>query len=273
MLKKDHLSELVLLLGLCLIVHPVHAQNEGANAADLAKKLSNPIASLISVPFQFNYDENIGPDDIGEKTTLNIQPVIPVSINEDWNLISRTILPVITQKDVVFEPDNKQDGIGDIVQSLFFSPVALTESGWTWGAGPVILLPVGSDEFTSDTWGLGPTAVALKQDGPWTIGGLFNHIWSVDESDEKPKVNTTFLQPFMAYNTPNAVTFNLNTESTYNWETEQWQVPINATVLKLSKIGKQLVSWGGGLRYYASSTDGGPEGWGVRLQFTFLFPR
>ena len=247
---------------------------EIATAEELAKKLSNPIASLISVPFQYNYDQNIGVDDEGTKSLLNIQPVIPVKVGDDWNMISRTILPVISQKDV-YPGAGTRSGIGDVVQSLFFSPDALTANGWTWGVGPVFLLPTGSDDaLTADSWGLGPTGVALKQSGPWTLGGLANHIWSIDGGgDGRQKVNATFLQPFMSYTTPKAISYTVNSESTYNWESEEWSVPVNFIVAKMTRIGNQMVSLGVGARYYAESTDNGPEGWGARLMVTLLYPK
>lgn len=244
------------------------AENE-----ELAKKLSNPVASLISVPFQFNYDHNIGRTDDGDRYLTNIQPVVPISINDDWNLISRTILPVISQDDI-FSGAGSQFGIGDVVQSFFFSPVLPTKSGWIVGAGPVLLLPTGSDDLlTADKWGAGPTAVALRQDGQWTYGGLFNHIWSFAGEDNRPDVNTTFMQPFISYTTKSAVSYSFNSETTYNWETEDWAVPVNFMVTKVSKIGSQTVSYGGGLRYHVASSNGGPEGWGARLIFTLLFPK
>lgn len=240
---------------------------------ELAKKLSNPIASLISVPLQLNYDSDIGSNDDGDRYQLNIQPVVPISLNDDWNIISRTILPVSSQ-DEIFPGAGSQSGLGDVVQSVFFSPKQATQSGWIWGAGPVILLPTATDDLLgSDKWGLGPTAVVLTQNGPWTYGALANHIWSVTGDDDRQDISTTFFQPFVSYTTKEAVTFALNTESSYDWESEQWAVPVNFTVTKVTKFGNQLVSVGGGLRYWAESTDGGPEGLGVRLLFTLLFPK
>ena len=242
------------------------------SAADLAKKLSNPIASLISVPFQGNYDGGYGPDD-GSKYTINVQPVIPFTLNEDWNLISRTIVPIVWQNDIA-GPSGDQFGLGDTTQSLFFSPKKPTSSGIIWGVGPVFLLPTATDDLLGGgKWGAGPTAVALKQSGPWTYGALVNHIWSFAGDEDRQDVNSTFLQPFISYTTPKAWTFALNTESTYNWETEDWSVPINFTVAKLVKVNKQPIQLMAGVRYWAQSPDNGPDGFGARLAVTFLFPK
>ena len=238
---KAKLRAAVAILGAALAV-PALAQDtvtgtRGAGAISdeqLAKKLANPVAALISVPFQLNYDQDIGAARGGERWQLNIQPVLPVDLNPEWNLISRTILPVVWQ-DEIYPGAGSQSGIGDIVQSVFFSPKAPTAGGWIWGAGPVFLLPTGSEDLLSvKKWGAGPTGVALRQDGPWTYGLLANHIWSFAGSGRQD-VNATFLQPFISYTTPTAWSFALNTESTYDWEREQWAVPINATVSKVTK--------------------------------------
>jgi hypothetical protein len=239
----------------------------------LAMQLSNPVAALISVPLQLNYDQDIGPADDGDRWLLNVQPVIPFDLNDEWNLISRTILPVVRQSDV-FPGADTQTGVGDVVQSIFFSPKAPTASGWIWGAGPVLLLPTGSNDLlTTDKWGAGPTAVVLKQSNGWTRGVLANHIWSFAGDSDRADVNATFLQPFLTYTTPTQWTFGFNTESTYDWENEQWSVPVNASASRLVRIGTQLVSFGGGVRYWLDSPDSGAESLGLRFTMTLLFPR
>jgi hypothetical protein len=263
-------SVMAMFIGVSIVSTQALAQED---SSELGKKLANPVAALISVPFQLNYDTDIGPADEGDRWTLNIQPVVPFSLSQDWNLISRTILPVIWQ-DNIFAGAGSQSGTGDIIQSLFFSPKEPTTDGWTWGAGPVFLFPTGSDDLlTTDKWGTGPTAVILRQQGPWTYGALVNHIWSFAGDDDSSDVNSTFIQPFISYTTPSAWTFTVNTESTYDWENEQWSVPIHGVVTKVTKIGSQLISIGGGVRYWADSPESGAESLGFRLIVTLLFPR
>jgi len=246
------------------------ASAQDASDEHLAKQLVNPVASLISVPFQFNWDHDIGPARDGRKFYLNVQPVIPIKINDDWNVISRTIVPIVDQH-ISFLGDGSQSGAGDITQSFFFAPSRPTAGGLIWGAGPVIVIPTHTDFISGEKWGLGPTAVVVKQEHGWTYGMLANHIWSVSGSGTQDFSNT-LLQPFLNYTTKDAWTFGLNTESSYDWKHSQWTVPVNATVAKLVRIGKLPVNIGGGVRYYADSPDTGPHGWGVRLIVTFLFP-
>lgn len=243
----------------------LHAQD-----ADLAKKLANPISDLVSLPIQSNYDFGIGPGD-GTKWTTNIQPVIPFGISEHWNLISRTILPVIDQEGLAPAGDSLDaSGLGDTVQSFFFSP---KQSSPIWGVGPVLLIPTATDSLLgSEKFGLGPTAVVLKQNGPWTYGALANHIWDVAGDSNRDGVNATFLQPFLAYILPTKTTLTLNTETTYDWQNEQWTVPLNFIVSQMFKIGDQPMQAFVGARYYAEKPDNGPE-WGLRAGLTFLFPK
>jgi hypothetical protein len=260
----------IAIIGSTLVI-PATAQ-DADKAAELAKKLANPISALISVPLQYNYDKDYGINDDGTKQFINVQPVIPVSISEDWNLISRTIIPLIDQTDIPTGTD--KSGVGDVLQSLFFSPKAPTSRGVIWGAGPVVLIPTASDEVLGgEKWGVGPTAVALKQTGPWTYGVLFNHIWSVAGEDERADVNATYVQPFLSYITKTKTTLGLASEDTYDWKNEAWSVPVIAQVSQLFKIGPQIMQLSVGAKYWAESPDAGPEGWGGRAQLTFLFPK
>jgi hypothetical protein len=241
-----------------------------AQEADLAKKLANPISDLISVPIQSNLDFGVGPGD-GAVWKTNIQPVIPFAISDDWNLISRTILPVIDQEGLSFAGDAlDESGLGDITQSFFFSP---KESSPIWGVGPVLLIPSATDDLLgTGKWGAGPSFVMLKQQGAWTYGALANHIWDFAGDSDRNSVNATFLQPFVAYVTHTHTTFSLNTETTYDWQNDQWTVPINFQISQMFKIGDQPMQAFVGARYYAEKPDNGPE-WGLRLGLTFLFPK
>jgi hypothetical protein len=192
-------------------------------------------------------------------------------MNDQWMLVTRTIIPFLDQNDIPTQ-GRGESGMGDTVASQFLSPKDPTASGWIWGAGPVELLPTATDDaLGGEQWGLGPTAVALKQVGPWNYGALANHIWSVAGDDDRQDVNATFLQPFLSYITKTKTTIGLVSESTYDWESDQWTVPVIPQVQQLFKIGPQIMQLAIGAIYYAESPEGGPEGWGARAQLTFLF--
>jgi len=259
------------------------AEDGKAEGAELAKKLANPVANLISVPIQNNWDLGVGSAN-AMRYTANVQPVIPFSLSEDWNLITRTIVPVIYAESPIQGGGDKA-GLGDVVQSFFFSPKAPV-GGWILAAGPVALWPSATDRaLGSGKWGAGPTALALQQRNGWTYGLLVNHLWSYadagrygassagDASDGSGgQVNATFLQPFVSYTTKTFTTFGVNTESTYDWSNSQWTVPLNVTVSQLLKVGKQPIQLTLGAKYYAERPSGGPD-WGLRFAVTFLFPK
>lgn len=245
-------------------------QTPEQDAQALAKKLANPVASLISLPFQNNFDFGMGPNEDGFRYTLNVQPVIPIALNKDWNLISRTIVPIIGQTNVV--GTSSQFGLGDTIQSFFFSPNK--SEPFVWGVGPQFLIPTATNEYLgTQKFGVGGTVLVLKQKGKWTVGMLVGHLWSVAGKDSRADFSTTNLQPFISYTTKTAWTIALNTESTYEWKSETWNVPIHIQVTKLVRFGKQPVSVGGALRCWATSGPGGPQWCGFRILFTPLFPK
>ena len=253
---------------IALAIAPIASAQESAD--ELAQKLSNPVASMISIPLQYNVDFGYGSED-GTKQTLNIQPVIPASLSEDWNLITRVIAPVIYQEDIAGN-SGSQFGLGDITPTFFFSPKKPTAGGVTWGIGPVFLVPTASNDLLgADEWGAGPSVLVLRQSKRWTVGVLANHIWSFGGSANDPDISNTFLQPFFARQFPGGRTLTLNSESTYDWENQQWTVPINLLFSKVTRVGGQTMSFAAGVRGYADSPRGGPD-WGLRLVATFLVP-
>jgi hypothetical protein len=206
---------IIIILSALNVTSSLHAQTNDAAEAELVKKSLNPVAAMISVPLQNNWDWGIGPNN-ATKYTLNVQPVIPVSISADYNLIVRTILP-INELSPVYNGDTRHSGLGDITQSFFFSPKEPWHD-WILGAGPVGLYPSATDKvFGSQQWGAGPTIVALQQKNGFTYGVLANHIWSIGELGwGNQAVNASYLQPFLGYSTKTYTTLLVNTESTYD---------------------------------------------------------
>ena len=253
---------------------PAAVSDESAPAANdeasLAKALSNPVAALISVPFQGNFDGGIGPARNGQKFTLNIQPVIPIPLNADWNLISRTIVPVVSQSDI-FPGAGNQFGLSDTLQSFFLSP---SRGKIIWGVGPAVLIPTGTDKLLgTGKWSAGPTAVVLTQNNGWTVGVLVNQLWSFAGSNSRAPYNSFYFQPFLNYTTKTATTYGLSSEGTYDWQARDLSMPLIATLSQVTKIGGQLISVGAAVKYYVSTVPGGPHGVGGRLTLTLLFPK
>ena len=240
---------------------------------ELAKKLANPVANLVSVPIDYDYDENLGPHDKGERHLLVFKPVIPISLGPDWNLVTRTIVPVVDLHDPA-PGVNDESGLGDTLFSAFFSPTLPSPRGWIWGVGPALSAPTSSDRLLgSEKWSAGPTAVALRQLGPWTYGALGNHVWSFAGDGDRRDVSATFVQPFLSYTTATATTFSLQSESTYDWKGEDWNVPLNVVVGQVLRLGDQLLQVKAGIRYWIDSPATGADDCGFRVGLTLLYPR
>jgi hypothetical protein len=235
---------------------------------ELAKSLSNPFADVITIPVNQNPDFGIG-DDEGWLWRLTVQPVVPIRLGEEWNIISRSILPVIYQE----VGDHTDFGLGDATQTFYLSPLYPTSGGWFWGVGPILVLPTATeDRLGVDQWAAGPAVGLLRQSGPWTAGALANHTWWIAGEDDSGKQKATFLQPFLDYTLESGTTLSLNTESTYDWTRDQWTAPVHFVVRQLLALGDYRVSVALGVRYYVNSPDGGPE-WGLRLGVTIVLPK
>lgn len=201
------------------------------------------------------------------------QSAVPWAKVEGASSYTRTIIPVIYQEDL-FPGAGSQFGLGDVNLSLFLSPKKPTAGGIIWGAGPVFLLPTATDsKLGGKKWGAGPSGVGLAIRGPWTAGMLANHVWSFAGNDDRPDISNTFMQPFAAYTWPSAWTVSVQSETSYNWKSEQWSIPVNLAVSKLVRFGKVPVSLQGGVGYWAESPDAGPEGFRFRLQANFVLAK
>jgi hypothetical protein len=248
-------------------------ESESAQGQKLAMQLTNPIADLVSVPFQFNWNFGVGPNS-ETQMVLNIQPVVPVHLTEDWNLIGRYIVVPLVGQPSAGPGLQPTFGMGDIVFSLFLSPNS--DSKFVWGLGPVFGLPGGTDPtINSGKWLAGPTGVALYLDQPWTIGALVNQLWSIADTGEQArrKVSQLFVQPFVSY-TEGSWTATATSEMTFDWEASSGgrsTIPLELVGAKLTKLGflPFSVQLGGG--WFAASPTGGPD-WKVRLNFVVLLP-
>jgi len=249
----------------------VHAE---LSAEELAKLAQNPVGNLISLPFQNNTNLNFGPEK-GTQNILNIQPVFPISVSSEWNIITRTILPVIWNP--ALGPDIPgKDGVGDVVFTAFLSPAQPGE--WIWGAGPVVQIPTNSNrELGNKNWGLGPSFVVLhlKHGDPWVYGVLVNNIWSVTSNKTGGSYSNGLVQPFLNYNFEGGLYLTSSPILTVEWKADsgqKWTVPIGGGVGKIFHFGKLPVNSQLSAYYNVVRPDFGAN-WQIRAQVQLMFPK
>ncbi|MHC5053176.1 MAG: neuromedin U [Planctomycetota bacterium] len=245
---------------------------EETDASDLAKKTQNPVSDLVSLPFQYNIEFGLGPRD-KDRHILNIQPVVPVALNDRWNLISRTILPITSAPG--FAPgEDRNTGLGDLSYTAFFSPSG--DSSFIWGVGPVLIIPTATDTaLGTDKWSIGPSAVALGTRGPWVVGGLISNVWSFAGDDDRADVSLMLLQPFVNYNMQGGWYITSSPVMTANWEApdgEEWTIPLGGGFGRVFRAGDRPMNFSVQAFGYADTPAGGPD-WAMRFQLQFLFPK
>src|SRR5271165_3962848 len=262
----------VILLTFVLLRANAAEPEDDAKTEELAKESQNPIANLISVPFQNNFNFGIGPKD-ATQWDLNVQPVIPITLNKDWNLITRTIMPIINQPSPAPGIESAF-GLGDINPTVFLSP-----KNWgklLWGVGPTMTFPTASDSLLGNgKWSAGPSLVVLTTPGDWVIGALANNQWSL-AGWGKNNVNSLLVQPFINYNFSYGWYLTSSPIITANWlaqSSDRWTLPIGGGVGKLFKLGKLPVNTQLAAYCNVAKPQQGGADWQLRFQVQFLFPK
>ena len=261
----------VMFVAICsFLCMPSWAQD--MNESQLAQKAQNPVSDLISLPFQNNMNFDVGPRD-ETQNILNIQPVAPFSLTEKWNLITRTIVPIIWQPEFV-PGRGRTTGLGDINFTGFLSPA---EPGRIiWGAGPILQFPSATDDVLgAGKWGAGPSAVFLMMNPPWVNGVLINNVWSFAGSDTRRDVNQMLIQPFANYNLPNGWYLVTAPVITANWEAasgNRWTLPIGMGAGKVFRLGRLPLN-GSAQGYYNLDKPVTSGDWTLRLQIQVLLPK
>jgi hypothetical protein len=247
---------------------------ESTSEGELAKKTQNPVADLISVPIQNNFNFNAGPYN-QTQTVINVQPVIPIRLNEDFNLITRTILPVVDQPDPV--SNTSQFGLGNLNTTLFLSPAK--SKAVTWGVGPIFGFPTKTNELLgSNTFTVGPSAVVVAMPKHWVIGALANQQWSIGDTASSQRVNAMLIQPFINYNLPEGWYLTSAPIITANWEafgsqsSDRWVIPIGGGFGKIVKTGGPPLNMNLQGYYNVVNPEQGAD-WQLRFTVALLFPK
>ena len=258
---------------LCRGVVPACAQESSEKeTAEIAKQAQNPIANVISVPLENDFNPHTGMDK-EDSYVLEMKPVVPFKLSNDWNLITRTVIPIAQVPDLA-PGVNGASGLGDVQTSLFFSPAKVGKV--IWGAGPVISLPTATEDILgTKKLSIGPTAVVLSTQGHWLFGALVQNLFSVAGPRERPDVNQMLLQPFVNYNMRHGWYLTSSPVITSNWEANsnnRWTVPVGGGVGRIVHFGKIPVSTYAQVFRNVQRPDG-TTSWSARFQMTFLFPQ
>ena len=253
---------------LCGNVLPAWAEE----SSELAKQAQNPIANLISIPFEndFNLETGVHKED---SYVLQVKPVVPFHVSDDWTVITRTIVPMI-QLPAPAPGVDGATGLGDIQESLFLSPAKVGPV--IWGAGPVISFPTATEHLLgTGKLSVGPTAVVLTSQGHWLFGALAQNLFSVAGPSGRSDVDQMLIQPFVNYNLPHGWYLTSSPIITANWETnsrERWTVPVGGGLGKIVHIGKLPVNMYLQCFRNVEHPDGTTP-WSLRFQIQFLFPK
>jgi hypothetical protein len=255
-----------------LIAFSVYAQEEpaksGASAQELADKLANPVASLISVPLQNNLNYGIGAFN-GSKYTINIQPVIPFELTENLNLITRYIIPVVDQRDITGE-NTHEFGLSDATVTAFFAPKT---KGIILGFGPAFLVPTATEKVLgTEKFGVGPSVLVMHQGKGLSVGFIANQIWSVAGNEDRADFNSFYTQIFLSHSYKSGASLGVNAEITQNWEGNTTMITINPSIGAVTKLGDQVVQFAIMPLIPVVGPHEMKSDWGLRAVLAFVFP-
>jgi hypothetical protein len=251
---------------------PPAQEEQKAKEEALLQKLANPLAALASFAIIGDFDYHVGPLEEGHRSTWNLKPTIPLHLGDEWNVISRTNLPVIYQEDIA-PGSGAQAGVGDLVEALYLAAVQPGRRGWIWGAGPLIRMPTGSDPLlTAGKWAVGPSVAAVKQQDDFTFGLIAGQLWSVAGSDQRSDISVCTLEPFVTYRAEGLWNLSLHMPCSYDFHARQWTIPATLTVEKLVSYQRYPVTISFGLRYWADAPDNAPHDLAFQFGLTVVFP-
>jgi hypothetical protein len=228
---------------------------------------------MASIATTLDFDYHIGPGEDGHRTTVSFQPTVPLHLGEFWNVVSRSNIPVIYQEEI--KPGaGSQYGFGDLTEALYLAKVQPGPRGWVWGAGPIIQIPIGTEDLlTNEKFSLGPSAAFVKQQDDFTYGLIASQLWSIGGSSQRPGVNVGLYSPFVTYRSENLWNLTLQVPVTYDFNGHQWTVPVLLEADKLVSFRQIPITISFGVRYWAEGPTSSPHDLSFRFGLTLAFPR